>query len=268
MKRGCYNCLHKEHPGLEDPCASCILKVGPGGVHTYPNWASRTDVGGPDHRETIAHTATISPAAHRLAAMMGAEFVPIDYNAQALAVAERVAGDILDGPDIPAPEVSCDICQDTGFTDYAGFAEDPCGCNPGYNSFLSIVHGSPVAQAETTEQRLGLSLPDADEVRGDYPMADGLLDYFPMALAYVAWISKVGNDQHNPGQPMHWARDKSTDHANKIIRHCADRGRFDSRNVRHTGRLAWRALAMLQTELEQAMGLPQARASVGQAPAQ
>jgi len=113
----------------------------------------------------------------------------------------------------------------------------------------------------------GLSLPDDDAKRGEYPMADGLLDYFPNALAEVSRVSKIGNDQHNPGEPMHWARDKSTDHQNKILRHLVDRGKFDGRGVRHTARLAWRALAMLQTELEQEEGFPQSRASSGQAPA-
>jgi hypothetical protein len=113
-----------------------------------------------------------------------------------------------------------------------------------------------------------LSLPDDDAKRGEYPMADGLLDYFPNALAEVSKVSKIGNDQHNPGEPMNWARDKSTDHANKIMRHLVDRGRFDGRGVRHTARLAWRALAMLQTELEQEEGFPQSRRSTGQAPLQ
>ncbi|MBB3693029.1 dATP/dGTP diphosphohydrolase domain-containing protein [Sphingomonas sp. BK580] len=113
-----------------------------------------------------------------------------------------------------------------------------------------------------------LSLPDDDAKRGEYPMADGLLDYFPNALAEIAKVSKIGNDQHNPGQPMHWARDKSTDHANKIMRHLVDRGRLDGRGVRHTARLAWRALAMLQTEIEQEEGFPQSRRSTGQAPIQ
>ncbi|WP_066803284.1 dATP/dGTP diphosphohydrolase domain-containing protein [Sphingomonas asaccharolytica] len=106
-----------------------------------------------------------------------------------------------------------------------------------------------------------LSLPDDDAKRGEYPMADGLLDYFPNALAEVSKVSKIGNDQHNPGEPMHWARDKSTDHPNKIMRHLVDRGKLDGRGVRHTARLAWRALALLQDELEAAEGLPRSRGS-------
>lgn len=105
------------------------------------------------------------------------------------------------------------------------------------------------------------SLPSDDASRLDFPMFDGLLAYFPNALAEVARISKIGNDQHNPGQPMHWARGKSTDHANKAIRHLADYGKKDSRGARHTARAAWRLLALLQEEIEADEGVPLSRAS-------
>jgi hypothetical protein len=92
-------------------------------------------------------------------------------------------------------------------------------------------------------------------------MFDGLIAYFPNALAEVAQVSKIGNDQHNPGQPMHWARGKSTDHGNKIARHLVDIGKKDARGVRHSARLAWRALANLQEELEREEGYPLSRGS-------
>jgi hypothetical protein len=82
------------------------------------------------------------------------------------------------------------------------------------------------------------------------PMARGLLDYFPDALAAVAELSRIGNEQHNPGHPMHWAREKSTDHADCIIRHMVDRGKPDVDGVLHSTKVAWRALAQLQLELE------------------
>lgn len=96
-----------------------------------------------------------------------------------------------------------------------------------------------------------MSLPtDAAERKG-LPVTTGVLDYFPDAIAYVAHVSKVGNDQHNPGQPLHWAKDKSTDHADCIGRHLMERGTIDAADgVRHSGKLAWRALALLQTEIE------------------
>lgn len=105
------------------------------------------------------------------------------------------------------------------------------------------------------------SLPAGDEDRLDFPMFDGLLAYFPNALAEVARVSKIGNDQHNPGQPMHWARGKSTDHLNKALRHIVDAGKLDARKVRHTARAAWRILAELQEEIEREGEVPLSRAS-------
>lgn len=78
----------------------------------------------------------------------------------------------------------------------------------------------------------------------------GVLDYFPAAIAEVAKISKFGNDQHNPGEPLHWARNKSTDQADTIIRHLMARGTRDSDGARHSAKAAWRALALLQEEIE------------------
>jgi hypothetical protein len=86
--------------------------------------------------------------------------------------------------------------------------------------------------------------------RKDRPIASGVLDYFPDALAEIALVSKTGNDQHNPGQPLHWAKEKSTDHADCILRHMIDRGKLDTDGMRHSAKVAWRALALLQTELD------------------
>ena len=106
-----------------------------------------------------------------------------------------------------------------------------------------------------------LALPECPAARGRMPMADGLLDYFPNALAAVSEVSLIGNEQHNPGEPMHWARGKSMDHRNKILRHLVDSGRIDGGGVRHSARLAWRALALLQEEIESEDGAPMSRAS-------
>jgi hypothetical protein len=100
------------------------------------------------------------------------------------------------------------------------------------------------------------SLPDDAEARNRIPLADGLLYYFPNALAAVAEVSRIGNEQHNPGEPMHWARGKSADHANKIMRHLVDAGQKDGKGVRHSAYLAWRALALLQEEIEREEGAP------------
>lgn len=101
------------------------------------------------------------------------------------------------------------------------------------------------------------------EYRKTLSMASGLLDYFPDALAEVSKVSWVGNMKHNPGQPMHHARGKSMDHADCIARHLVERGGYDivmvdgqEHRIRHSGALAWRALALLQEELEHELGLP------------
>lgn len=93
-------------------------------------------------------------------------------------------------------------------------------------------------------------LPVDSKERKALPICTGVLDYFPLALVEVAKCSKAGNDQHNPGQPLHWAKEKSTDHADCIIRHLMDRGTVDGDGVRHSAKVAWRALALLQTEME------------------
>lgn len=104
-----------------------------------------------------------------------------------------------------------------------------------------------------------MTLPHDKTLRKQMPIARGVLDYFPDALAVVAFVSYVGNQQHNPGQPLHWAKEKSTDHADTIVRHLIERGGFDEDRVdgrvvrvRHSGKAAWRALANLQIELEEA----------------
>lgn len=90
---------------------------------------------------------------------------------------------------------------------------------------------------------------DATQRKG-IPLVTGVIDYFPLALAEVAKVSKAGNDQHNPGQPLHWDKSKSTDHADCIGRHLLERGTVDTDGMLHSAKLAWRALALLQTELE------------------
>lgn len=104
--------------------------------------------------------------------------------------------------------------------------------------------------------------PAAPELRGKYLEAldhksrkehkilEGLLAYFPDACAYVSYVSYVGNEQHNPGQPMHWAREKSIGTGNEIVRHLTDTADFDDDGTLHAGKAAWRALELLQRKIE------------------
>jgi dATP/dGTP diphosphohydrolase, N-terminal len=93
-------------------------------------------------------------------------------------------------------------------------------------------------------------LPTDAKARKDTPICTGVIDYFPRAMAYVAQVSKKGNDQHNPGEPLHWAKEKSTDHPDCIARHLVERGTFDTDGALHDGKMAWRSMANLEIELE------------------
>ena len=106
-----------------------------------------------------------------------------------------------------------------------------------------------------TETKL---LPTDAKDRKKVPLASGVLDYFTSALIEIAKVSHAGNEQHNPGQPLHWARGKSMDHPDTMLRHFVERGTVDTDGVRHSAKMCWRALAILQMELE-AEGAPMAR---------
>lgn len=91
---------------------------------------------------------------------------------------------------------------------------------------------------------------DSNE-RKNIPVYSGVLAYFPDALVAVARLSRKGNDKHNPGEPLHWARDKSTDHADCLVRHQLEFDQIDEEDGEyHAVKVAWRALAQLQTLLE------------------
>lgn len=118
---------------------------------------------------------------------------------------------------------------------------------------------------------MNTTLPTESQARKDIPIVSGCLNYFPAALADVARISKAGNDRHNPGEPLHHARGKSTDHADCIVRHLIDlqgllaayeryheavRVQADRTDIlAEASALAWRALALSQ-ELHERFGAP------------
>lgn len=86
--------------------------------------------------------------------------------------------------------------------------------------------------------------------RKQRPVFSGVLQYFPDALLEVAHCSWAGSEQHHSGEPLHWDREKSTDEADALVRHLMQAGTVDSDGVRHSAKVAWRALALLQKEIE------------------
>lgn len=97
------------------------------------------------------------------------------------------------------------------------------------------------------------TLPNEPQARKEHPVASGVLDYFPDAIVAISNISFKGNQQHNPGQPLFWNRGKSQDEADTMMRHFLQRGTLDVDGVRHSAKMAWRALALLQKEIEEEM---------------
>lgn len=95
-----------------------------------------------------------------------------------------------------------------------------------------------------------MTLPVDPKERKDVPIYSGVIKYFPDALAAVAELSRKGNDQHNPGKPLHWDRSKSGDELDALLRHVVEAGTLDADGVRHSAKVAWRALANLQKEIE------------------
>lgn len=94
----------------------------------------------------------------------------------------------------------------------------------------------------------------ASEARKTYPLYTGLLRYFPDALMEVAHVSYMGSKQHHPDQPLHWDKNKSTDELDALMRHLKDAGTRDTDGERHSAKIAWRALANLQREIEAEQG--------------
>ena len=109
----------------------------------------------------------------------------------------------------------------------------------------------PLSKASVIVKSSGMLLPTDAQERKQIPIVSGVLDYFPLAIVEVAKCSWAGNQQHHPGEPLHWNKEKSFDHADCIGRHLIDRGKFDTDGQRHSAKLAWRALALLQLELEE-----------------
>lgn len=82
------------------------------------------------------------------------------------------------------------------------------------------------------------------------PVFTGVVKYFPDAIMEVARCSQAGNDQHHADKPLHWDRSKSGDELDALARHLVGAGTMDDDGIRHSAKVAWRALANLQKELE------------------
>ena len=78
----------------------------------------------------------------------------------------------------------------------------------------------------------------ASERKG-YPVGKFIRDYFPNALLVLARHSLLSSEQHNPGEPMRWSKEKSIGEGDEIIRHFMEGD---------TVSMAWRSLELLERE--------------------
>ncbi len=113
-----------------------------------------------------------------------------------------------------------------------------------------IRHVGNEMHVDSLEPAPGAGLPIDAKARKEVPIYSGCLMYFPDAIAAVAALSFIGNEQHNPGAPLHWDRNKSQDEHDALMRHLMEAGTNDTDGIRHSAKVAWRALAALQKEIE------------------
>lgn len=106
-----------------------------------------------------------------------------------------------------------------------------------------------------------MTLPTDSGERKLAPIQEGFLDYFPEAIFLCAMLSKHGNDKHNPGEPLHWSRDKSDDHASCLMRHQLEWDAVDDDEFFHAVKVMWRACAQLQELIEVRQNLPPSKGS-------
>lgn len=101
---------------------------------------------------------------------------------------------------------------------------------------------------------------DDDKTRkSKWPIWDYMFKYFPLAWLEEVRVSVIGNEQHNAGQPLHWAREKSTDQLNTAMRHLFDYAKLrsdgfivprDRKGMAVLAQAIWRLKAQLQLDLE------------------
>lgn len=113
-----------------------------------------------------------------------------------------------------------------------------------------------------------MPLPKDNALRKALPLFTFLTEYFPDAILELVKVSVAGNMQHNPGEPMHWARGKSMDQLNTAMRHVWDHatiGVYDDEpplppeilaaiggeSPLHLAKAAWRLLAQIQLMCEE-----------------
>jgi len=98
-----------------------------------------------------------------------------------------------------------------------------------------------------------MTLPTDRDARNALQLWEGCIMYFPDVWAEIARVSAAGNKQYQFGEKLYWNRAVSTDHMNKVFRHCLDHGTgnvIDTDDTYHLAKAIWRLCAELQLTIE------------------
>lgn len=103
-----------------------------------------------------------------------------------------------------------------------------------------------------------LPLPTDDKARKRFEMWKYLTEYFPDSFMAEVEVAIRGNEQHNPGEELHWAREKSTKQLECAFHHMWDHKAGtvkDTDGQYHLAKAIWRLKAELQLVIETEKGL-------------
>ena len=116
------------------------------------------------------------------------------------------------------------------------------------NDGLHYVHYDLDGEITEIEVNGAEVVTDKAQERKKIPVYSGFVKYFPNAMKEVAVCSRIANEQHHAGKPLHWDMDKSTDELDAMMRHLIDHTSepIDDDGIRHITKVAWRAMAMLE----------------------
>lgn len=123
---------------------------------------------------------------------------------------------------------------------------------------------APVAGSRRKDWRMVYD--NSSARRKDQPVTEGFFKYCPAAIRLASEISRLGNDKHNPGEPLHHARDKSGDHLDCVGRHLLDADSVDGDSgIIEAVNAFWRLGMYIQEKCEREYGWPKAPNARGEA---
>lgn len=113
--------------------------------------------------------------------------------------------------------------------------------------------GEARVQVQPQDNPEGVVLPIDKKARKALPMWTYMTKYFPLSFIEEVRVAWTGNQQHNLGQEMHWAREKSTDQLDCAFRHMMDHALGTPKDIDgcyHLAKAIWRLKAELQLVIE------------------